>query len=59
MYIYRSARDVPIVVVDCIENRNFTTFFLESTQISNFVNIRPVEAEFFRADRWTDRQEEA
>jgi hypothetical protein len=30
-------------------------FFSKNTQISNFMTIRPVEAEWFRADGRTDK----
>jgi hypothetical protein len=29
--------------------------FSKFTEISNFMKIHPVEAEFFHANRWTDR----
>ena len=32
----------------------FSTFFKKSNQISNFMIIRPLEAELFHADRLTD-----
>jgi len=35
-------------------NLHFLTDFFKNTQISNFVKIRPVEAELFHADRRTD-----
>jgi hypothetical protein len=31
----------------------------KDSQISNFTNIRPVDAELFHADRQTDRHDEA
>jgi hypothetical protein len=34
---------------------NFSDTFSRNTQISNFINIRPVGAELFHADRQTDR----
>jgi hypothetical protein len=34
----------------------FLKDFLINTQISNFMKIRPVGAELFRADRQTDRE---
>jgi hypothetical protein len=35
---------------------HFRTLFRESTQISNFMKIHPVGAEFFHTDGRTDRQ---
>ena len=37
----------------------FSHFFLKNTKISNFVKIRPVEAESFHADRRTDRHKKS
>jgi hypothetical protein len=37
------------------ETWTFSTDFLKSTQISNFMKIRPVGAEFFHADLRTDK----
>ena len=37
----------------------WTDFFFLNTQISNFVQIRPAEAELFRAVGQTDRHDEA
>jgi hypothetical protein len=34
----------------------FLDMFLKKSQMSNFVKIRPVEAEVFHADTNTDRQ---
>jgi hypothetical protein len=34
-------------------------FFLKKAQISSFIKIRPVGAEFFHADRQTDGSDEA
>jgi hypothetical protein len=37
----------------------FSRQIFENTQISNFINNRPVEAEVFHADGQTDRRDEA
>ena len=34
---------------------NFLNSFSKNTQIQNFMKIRPMGAEFFRADGWTDK----
>ena len=33
---------------------NFLDRFSKNIQISNLMNIRPVEADLFQADRWSD-----
>jgi len=46
----------------CPITMKFNFFFrliFEKQSISNFMNIRPVEAELFHADRRTDRHAEA
>jgi len=40
-------------------NRNFVDGISKNTQISNFMKIRPEGVELFRADRQTDRNNEA
>jgi len=37
----------------------FSRQIFENNQIRNFMKIRPVGAELFHADRWTDRHNEA
>ena len=41
---------------DFDETFNFLDIFSKDTQISNFLKIRPVEAELFHADGQTDTQ---
>jgi hypothetical protein len=33
--------------------------FSKSAQISHFIKIHPMRAEFFHTDEWTDKQSEA
>jgi len=50
----------PLFLSDINEAVIFRSRFSQNTQISKFMNVRPVGAEFFRADRRTsDRHEEA
>jgi hypothetical protein len=41
----------PLFLADFNENLNFLGIFFKNNQISNFIKIRLVGAEFFRADR--------
>ena len=45
----------PLFLSDFNETVIFSTFFSKNTQISNFMNIRPVRAEPFHAD-WQTRR---
>jgi len=45
---------VPIIIVRFSYSLNFTRRFSKRFLISNFKNIRPVGAEFFRSDRRMD-----
>jgi hypothetical protein len=54
-----SSCKVPVITVRSKQNLNFLNTFSKNTQISNFINIRPVGAELFHADRRTDRHDEA
>jgi hypothetical protein len=37
----------------------FSTLFLKNRQTPNLIKIHPAEAELYREDKWTDRQDEA
>ena len=49
----------PLFSSDFNKNLNFLDRFSENTQISNFMKIRPVEAELFHANGQMDRHDEA
>jgi len=38
---------------------NFLDIFSKNTQISNLIQFRPVGAELFHTDRWTEKHDEA
>jgi hypothetical protein len=44
----------PLFLSDCNDTSIFSTDFRKSTQILNFIKIRPATAEFFHADGRTD-----
>ena len=48
--LYRSSCKVPIILVRFLKNLNFLEMCSKNTQISNFIKIRPVEAELFHVD---------
>jgi hypothetical protein len=50
----RSSCEVPVILVRFQSNEDFVVKFSKNTQISDFMKIRPVEAELFHADRWSD-----
>ena len=52
--VYWSSWKLPVILVWFQWNGTFLDIFLNNTHISYFMKIRPVEAEFFRADRRTD-----
>ena len=52
--VSRSSCEVPGILVRLKKKNNFLKRFWKSTQMSNFMKIRPVEAEFFHADGQTD-----
>jgi len=53
---YWSSCEVPIIFFIFERNLNCVERFSKPTRISNFMKIRPVSAELFRADRRIDRQ---
>jgi len=48
-----------LLLADCNENWIYLANFRKTPQISNFMNIRPVEAELFFSDGQTDGRDEA
>ena len=46
----------PSFLSDFNETRILSTYFRKNTQISNFMEIRPVAAEMFHADGQPDEQ---
>ena len=54
--LYSSSCKVPFIPVRFQWNLNFLDRFLTITQISNFIQIRAVGAELFRADKQADQK---
>jgi hypothetical protein len=54
-----SSYKVPIILVLFEWNLNFVEILKKTKQMSNFMKIHLVGAEFFHADRRTDRRGEA
>jgi len=48
----------PLFLSDFLRNLHFHDRFSKIRQISNFMTLRPVGAEFFHADRQTDGHDE-
>ena len=46
----------PLFLSEFNTSLNFSTYFAKSTQVSNFIKIRPVGDEVFYADGQTDKQ---
>jgi hypothetical protein len=57
--VQRSSCKVSFIIVSFQSNLDFLDIFSKNLQISNFLKIRPVEAEVFHADRQTERHDEA
>jgi len=53
---YWSSCEIPIILVIFKRNLNPAERFSKTTRISNFMKIRPVVAELFRAELRIDRQ---
>jgi len=53
-YVYLSSCEVPLFLSDYSESCIFFDIFLKNTQIPNLMEIRPVGAELFHADRQRD-----
>ena len=49
-----SSWKIPVILVRLQSNLKFLGRFFKNFQISNFLNVRPVGAELFHADRETD-----
>jgi len=54
--VHRPSRQVSITFVAFYPNLNFLDRFFKNIQMSNFIKIRPLGDEFFRADGRMDGQ---
>ena len=51
--VYRSSCEIPFILIGFEWKFNFLDIFAKNTQISNFMKIRPVGSQMFRADTQT------
>jgi hypothetical protein len=56
VYVRMSSCKVPVIFVRFSSNLAFLDRFSKNPHMSNFIKIRPVEAELFHADGQTDRR---
>ena len=56
---YWSLRKVPVILIRLEPNLKFLEIFSKKPQKQNFMKIRPVGADLFRADGKTDARDEA
>jgi hypothetical protein len=52
--VNKSSYKIPVILAVFSQNLNFLDTFSKKSQISNLIQIRPVGAELFHADRRTD-----
>jgi len=57
--VHQSSCKIPVIIVRFQLNFTFLDRFSKKFQISNFIKIRPVGAELFHVDRWTDGHDDA
>jgi hypothetical protein len=57
--VYWPSCKVPVIIVRFSRNLNYLEIFSENAQIWNFMKIRPLGAGLFRAEKLTDRLDEA
>jgi hypothetical protein len=57
--VHWSSREEPVILVRVHWNLNFLDRFSNNTQVWNYIQICPLEADLFCADRQTGRHDEA